>query len=140
VPDAKPERPVRLEWAAGTRKQIRDLPEDVQDVFGSALLDVEYGDVPEGARPYGEGLPSEILKIAEDHDGDTYRCAYTVAFAGVAYVLDVFQKKSKRGVATPKADKERVLARYKAAKADYERRFATKYRGAKAHPGGRSSP
>ena len=137
MPDPKPERPVQLEWAAGTRKQMRDLPEDVQDVFGSALLDVEYGDVPDGARPYGEGLPSEILKLAEDHDGDTYRCAYTVAFEGVAYVLDVFQKKSKRGIATPQADKERVLARYKAAKADYEKRFAAKYRGEKPHSKGK---
>lgn len=109
---------------------MQAMPDDVQDVFGAALLDVEYGDVPAGARPYGEGLPSEILKIAEDHDGDTYRCAYTVAFRGVAYVLDVFQKKSKRGIATPQADKDRVLSRYKAAKADYERRFAATTRGA----------
>jgi phage-related protein len=119
---------------------MRDMPEDVQDVFGAALLDVEYGDVPEGARPYGEGLPGEIMKIAEDHDGDTYRCAYTVAFSGVAYVLDVFQKKSKRGIATPKADKQRVLERYKAAKADYEKRFASKQRGARHSPKGKSSP
>jgi hypothetical protein len=55
---------------------MQAMPADVQDVFGAALLDVEYGDVPDGARPYGEGLPREILKIAEDHDGDTYRCAY----------------------------------------------------------------
>jgi phage-related protein len=140
VPDSKRERPVKLEWASGTRKQMRDMPEDVQDVFGAALLDVEYGDIPEGARPYGEGLPSEIMKIAEDHDGDTYRCAYTVAFSGVAYVLDVFQKKSKRGIATPKADKQRVLERYKAAKADYEKRFASKERGARHSPKGKSSP
>jgi len=107
---------------------MRSMPEDVQDAFGAALLDVEYGDVPEGARAYGEGLPKEILKIAEDDDGNTYRAAYTVAFAGVAYVLAVFQKKSKTGNETPKTDKARVLERYKAAKAHYESTYAKLFR------------
>lgn len=104
------------------------MPDDVQDVFGAALLDVEYGDVPDGARPYGEGLPSAIMKIAEDYDGDTYRCAYTVSFPGVAYVLDVFQKKSKRGSRTPQVDKHRVLERFKAARAHYESTHADRIR------------
>jgi len=116
---------------------MRDMPEDVQDVFGAALLDVEYGDLPAGARPYGEGLPSEIMKIAEDRDGDTYRCAYTVAFEGVAYVLDVLQKKSKHGIATPRADERHVLERYRAAKPDYQKRFAAQHRGAKQRTRGK---
>lgn len=124
MPDSPNLRPVKLEWAAGTRKQIKAMPGDVQDVFGSALLDVEYGDVPEGARPFGEGLPSSIMKLVDDFDGNTYRAAYTAAFPGVAYVLDVFQKKSAKGRATPKVDKDRVLQRYKAAKAHYEATYA----------------
>lgn len=95
------------------------LPEDVQDVFGSALLDVQYGDTPDGARPFGEGLPHEIWKIIEDFDGDTYRAVYTAAFPEVVYVLDAFMKKSKTGIKTPQADKDRVLARFKAAQQDY---------------------
>ena len=92
------------------------MPEDVKDVFGSALLDVQYGDTPEGAKPFGEGLPHEIWKIVEDSDGDTYRAVYTAAFLEVVYVLDGFMKKSKSGVKTPQADKERVIRRFKAAK------------------------
>jgi phage-related protein len=95
------------------------LPEDVQDVFGSALLDVQYGDTPDGARPFGEGLPHEIWKIVEDDDGNTYRAIYTAAFPEVVYVLDAFMKKSKAGIKTPQADKDRVLARFKAAQRDY---------------------
>ena len=116
-------RPVKLEWVTGTRKQMNSMPDEIQDVFGSALLDVEYGDVPDGARPYGEGLPKEIMKLVEDFDGDTYRAAYTVAFPGVAYVLDVFQKKSTKGKATPKVDKERVKRRYQAAKEHYMKTY-----------------
>lgn len=91
----------------------------MKDVFGRALLDAQYGDRPVGARPFGEGLPREIMKLSDDHDGNTYRAIYTVAFGSVVYVLDVFTKKSKTGIATPKADKARVLLRYRAAAEHY---------------------
>jgi phage-related protein len=114
---APPRKP--LKWVGSSRKSLAALPEDVQDVFGSALLDVQYGDTPEGARPFGEGLPHEIWKIVEDYDGDTYRAIYTAAFPEAVYVLDAFMKKSKTGIKTPQADKDRVYARFKAAQQDY---------------------
>jgi phage-related protein len=114
APSRKP-----LKWVGSSRRNLAALPEDIQDVFGSALLDVQYGDTPDGARPFGEGLPHEIWKIVEDFDGDTYRAVYTAAFPEVVYVLDAFMKKSKTGIKTPQADKERVLARFKAAQQDY---------------------
>ena len=43
----------------------------------------------------------------------------TAAFPEVVYVLDAFMKKSKTGIKTPQADKDRVLARFKAAQQDY---------------------
>jgi phage-related protein len=119
VPAAIPPSRKPLKWVGSSRKNLAALPEDVQDVFGSALLDVQYGDTPDGARPFGEGLPHEIWKIVEDFDGDTYRAVYTVAFPEVVYVLDAFMKKSKTGIKTPQADKDRVLARFKAAQQDY---------------------
>ena len=102
---------------------MRDMPDSVKDVFGSALLDAQYGDHPEGARPFGEGLPKEILKLIEDDCGNTYRAAYTVAFPEVVYVLDVFMKKSKSGRKTPQVDKDRVLARYKMAQQHYNETY-----------------
>jgi phage-related protein len=59
-----------------------------------------------------------VLEIVEDFDGDTYRAVYTVRFVGAVYVLHVFQKKSKRGIATPKADIELIKARLRTAQAD----------------------
>ena len=104
----------------GSKKSLDGMPEDVKDVFGSALLDVQYGETPDGAKPFGEGLPHEIWKIVEDYDGDTYRAVYTAAFPEVVYVLDAFAKKSKSGIKTPQADKDRVRDRFKAAKRDYD--------------------
>lgn len=92
------------------------MPEDVKDVFGSALLDVQYGDVLHGARPFGEGLPREIWKIVEDLEGGTYRLANTTVLSDAVYVLDVFMKKSRSGIATPRVDKERVRERFRMAK------------------------
>ena len=115
TPSRKP-----LKWVGGSKKGLDGVPDDVKDVFGSALLDVQYGDTPTGAKPFGEGLPHEIWKIVDDFDGNTYRAVYTAAFPEVVYVLDVFLKKSKSGIGTPQADKNRVLQRFKAAKQDYD--------------------
>jgi len=81
---------------------------------------VQYGETPDGAKPFGEGLPRAIWKIVEDSDGDTYRAVYTAAFPDVIYVLDVFMKKSKSGSKTPQVDKDRVRNRFNAAKRDYD--------------------
>ena len=99
------------------------MPEPVQDVFGAALLDAQYGDHPEGARPFGEGLPREVMKLVEDFDRDTYRAAYTVAFPRAVYVLHVFKKKSASGKATPTPDKDTVRTRLKAAQEHYRRTY-----------------
>jgi phage-related protein len=47
--------------------------------------------------------------------GGTYRAVYTVRFREAVFVLHVFQKKSKRGIATPQADMEVIRQRLKVA-------------------------
>ena len=84
--------PKALLFVGSSKKDLRECPDDVKDVFGSALLDVQYGDHPVGARPFGEGLPRQVMKLTDDFDGDTYRAAYTVAFPEGVYVLHVFKK------------------------------------------------
>ncbi len=66
-----------------------------------------------------------MLELIEDFDGDTYRAVYTVRFADAVYVLRAFQKKSKSGIATPKAEIELIKTRLRAAEADYKARFKT---------------
>ncbi|MCK1709377.1 type II toxin-antitoxin system RelE/ParE family toxin [Bradyrhizobium sp. 143] len=50
----------------------------------------------------------------------TSETVYTVRFAGVIYVLHAFQKKSKKGIETPKHDIEVIRTRLKAAEAHYQ--------------------
>lgn len=65
-----------------------------------------------------------VLELVEDDEGGTYRAVYTVRFAQAVFVLHCFQKKSKRGIATPKEDMDIIRARLKVAEA-MARRKAT---------------
>jgi len=118
-----PEHRKPLHFVGSSIKNLRSMPEEVQDVFGSALLDAQYGDHPQGARPFGEGLPREVMKLVERHDGDTFRVAYTVAFPGAVYVLHVFKKKATRGRATARPDKGLIRTRLKAAQEHHRERY-----------------
>jgi len=58
---------------------------------------------------------SVVLEVVEDDGDGTYRAVYTVRFREAVFVLHVFQKKSKRGIATPQADMEVIRQRLKVA-------------------------
>ena len=119
-----------LHFVGSSLKNLRAVPDEVKDVFGSALLDAQYGDHPEGARPFGEGVPREVMKLREDHDRDTYRAAYTVAFPGAVYLLHVFKKKSTSAVSTPKPDRELIRERLRGAEGHYRKTYGPR-RGAR---------
>ena len=62
------------------------------------------------------------LEIVAPHEGDTYRAVYTVRFHDAVYVLHAFQKRSKKGIATPLKEIELVKQRLAAAQRDYRER------------------
>ena len=71
-----------------------------------------------------------VLEITEDYDTDTYRAVYTVRFADIVYVLHVFQKKSKSGIATSRRDLELIAIRLKKAEEQYAQRKKDQSAGA----------
>jgi phage-related protein len=56
-----------------------------------------------------------VLELIENDEGGAYRAVYTVRYAVAIYVLHVFQKKSKRGKATPQQDVNLIDKRLKRA-------------------------
>jgi phage-related protein len=112
-----------LRFVGSSRGDLAALPDEVKDVFGKALLDVQFGDKPFGARAFSEGIPADVLKLVDDFDGRTFRVAYTVVLEKCVYVLHAFEKKSTRGRATPKKDLALVKRRLRAARLDYEASF-----------------
>jgi phage-related protein len=110
-------RPIKpLEWVGSSNDDLRAFPKPVRRVMGQALFEAQRGVKHPDAKPM-RGLGSAgVLEVVENHDGDTYRAVYTVRFAGVVYVLHAFQKKAKRGVATPKREVDLIRARLSAAR------------------------
>jgi phage-related protein len=67
-----------------------------------------------------------VLEVVSRFDHDTYRAFYTVRFAEAVYVLHAFQKKSKRGIATPQREIELVRRRLRAAEEHYQRTYVVR--------------
>ena len=63
-----------------------------------------------------------VRQIVAPHAGDTWRAIYTVRFEDAIYVLHAFQKKSKKGVATPKREIDLIWQRLADAERDYRER------------------
>jgi len=106
-----------LVWIASTKKDIMGMPEDVQDTFGCALHLAQSGKKHEQAKPLKGFGSAGVLEVVEDDVGSTYRAVYTVRLQSAVYVLHCFQKKSTRGIATPKPDLDLIRERLKAAEA-----------------------
>jgi len=91
------------------------MPEDVIDVFGFALHLAQMGKKHDQAKPLKGFGGASVLEVVEDHMGDTYRAVYTVKIAEKVYVLHCFQKKSTKGIETPKHEMDLIRERLKAA-------------------------
>ena len=106
-----------LEWIASSYKDLIALPSDVRRFFGFALSLAQAGDRHDAAKILKGFDGAGVLEIVENDVGGTYRAVYTVRFAEAVFVLHCFQKKSKRGIATPKEDMDIMRARLKVAEA-----------------------
>src|SRR5712691_11328127 len=111
-------KPVR--WIGSAKEDLSAFPEDVKRRVGRALWDAQIGLKAPFAKPMKGFRGGGVLEVVDDFDGDTYRAIYTVQFALVVYVLHVFQKKSRKGIATPKSEIELIRRRLARAKEDYE--------------------
>jgi len=133
--DARP-RPVR--WVGSSREDLRAFPEEVRRRVGGALWDAQLGLKAPYAKPMRGFGGASVLEVVDDFDGDTYRAVYTVRFARAVYVLHAFQKKSRRGIATPKAELDLIKQRLNRAKEDHERWAGSETAAPAQRPGPRS--
>jgi phage-related protein len=107
------ERP--LLWIGSSKKDLLALPPSVRRLFGHALDFAQRGGQHEAAKVLKGFEDAGVLEIVEiDLDG-TYRAICTVRFTAAVFVLHAFQKKSKRGIATPQADMNIIRRRLKTA-------------------------
>lgn len=104
-----------LAWIGSSKRDLMALPTKVRKFFGHALDFAQRGEQHDAAKVLKGFGGAGVLEIIEDDQGSTYRAVYTVKFAEAVFVLHVFQKKSKRGIATPKVDMSTIRERLKIA-------------------------
>ena len=97
-----------------SRRDVQSFPAMARREIGQALFEAQLGQHPAGAKPL-KGFGSGVLEIRKTADGDAYRAVYTVRFEGVLYVLHAFQKKSTKGIATPKLHLDLIKQRLRQA-------------------------
>ena len=110
-------------FVGSSRKDLKRFPARVQNRLGYALCLVQEGEEPIAAKALKGFGGRTVLELVDDFDSNTYRAVYTVRFAGVAYVLHAFQKKAKKGIATPLQDIELVKSRLRDAELHYRGRI-----------------
>jgi phage-related protein len=102
-------------WVGSSKKDLMAMPDEVRSAFGFALYLAQQGKKHQNAKPLKGFSGAGVLEVVEDCLGDTFRAVYTVKIAKVIYVLHCFQKKSKRGIETPKQEIDLIRDRLKMA-------------------------
>lgn len=105
-----------LFWVASTKKDLLEMPEQVDDVVGYALYLAQNGLKHLQAKPLKGFGSAGVLEVVEDDAGNTYRAVYTIRFDNGVYVLHCFQKKSRKGGETSKHDMDLIEVRLKMAR------------------------
>jgi phage-related protein len=113
-------KPVR--WVGSSKRDLKAFPKIVQRHVGQALYAAQRGEkYPSVKALRGFGGRSVLEIVALDETG-AYRAVYTVRFRDAIYVLHAFQKKSKRGIATPRLEIDLIAQRLASAERDHRER------------------
>ncbi len=104
-----------LVWLGTSLRNLRAFPDEAKKIIGDELQLIQFGGMPKDAKPF-KGVGSGVFEIALRHDGEAYRTVLAVQLGRNIYVLHAFQKKSKKGIATPKPDVDLIKQRYKEAR------------------------
>jgi phage-related protein len=106
--------PRPLIWRGASKADFMAFPRTVQREMGYALFLAQMGERHSTMTKTLSGFGgAAVVEVRESHDGDAYRAVYAVRYADAVYVLHAFQKKSKKGIATPKAETDLIERRLK---------------------------
>jgi len=98
IPKTRP-----ISWVTGALKEFEAFPEDARSICLTALTIAAEGGKADIAKPM-YGLGPGVFEIALRFRGDAFRVVYAVQLADEIWVVHVFQKKSTKGIKTPKRE------------------------------------
>jgi phage-related protein len=102
-------------WVASSKRDLGDMPKATVRSFGYALFQAQMGQRPDIAKTFSGYGSADLVELVEDERGNTFRVVYTLQLEDAVIVLHSFQKKSKKGIETPKQDKDLIASRLKRA-------------------------
>ncbi len=105
-------------WVKRALKDFGKLPKSVQDTVKAALEIAAVGEMADIAKPM-KHIEAGVYEIALPYRGDAFRSIYTVKYGNDLWVVHVFQKKSTKGISTPKKDIDLLKERLKRIKEMY---------------------
>jgi phage-related protein len=103
-------RPVS--WINAALKEFRKFPEGAKSICLAALTIAAEGGKSDIAKPM-HGLGSGVFEIALPYRSNAFRVVYAVQLADEIWVLHAFQKKSTKGIKTPKHEIDLIADRLK---------------------------
>ena len=103
-------RPVS--WLTPARKAFEEFPEAARETCLDALTVAAEGGKAGIAKPM-KGLGSGVFEVALPFQGNAFRVIYAVQLGEELWVIHSFQKKSMRGIKTPKHEIALVRERMK---------------------------
>ena len=103
-----------VRWIGDSRERLRSFPKAARSTVGGALRAAQMGSKDDHAKPL-RGVGTGVFEIRARYDTNTYRAIYTVKLGDTIYVLHAFQKKSVRGIRTPKREIDLIKQRLKMA-------------------------
>ncbi len=116
-----PKQGRQLIYLGSSQKDLGKLPLDVKDVFAEALRMALKGQTHDDAkifRHHGSG----VFEVVAEHRSGTFREIYLARYPEVVFVIHI-QKKSTKGISTPKPELDVIKKRLKWAEQFYEEQY-----------------
>jgi phage-related protein len=101
-----------ISWIKAALRDFEKFPDEVRTTCLTALTIAAEGGKADVAKPM-QGLGSGVFEIALPFRGDAFRLVYAVQLDEDVWVVHVFQKKSTRGIKTPKHEVDLIKDRLK---------------------------
>ena len=101
-----------ISWVKAALKEFESFPEEARSICLAALTVAAQGGKADIAKPL-RGMESVVFEIALAFRGDAFRVVYAVQLGEEIWVVHTFQKKSTKGIKTPKREIDLIEDRLK---------------------------
>ncbi len=101
-----------LQWLSSSKRNLCQFPKEVIQEFGYALYVAQQSETYYKTKLF-KGYGSNVYEIAIEYNKNAYRVIYIVIASNTISIAHAFQKKSRKGIKTPKQEIDVIKQRLK---------------------------